>query len=411
MIVRYCISCDTCGHHHTLRINVGGNPYQEHNFGCRHCGEPIKIGMNVDYENLSTQPVPVSNCVPSDQEGEIVTLHPELMVPDDLQGRDFAFPSLHEMFRIRQEDPTFNADIVNTSPSVEETLTGWERGDRTPPGVAHDWEFAKRVWSLFLRGEHDVYSNYIKREHANYRFDEPLHPYVVIYAFCARIGQKRAEEVFVGLQKEWEKAGTVNSKQRDALREYFLDNHALDFFSDTLTVISEYMAHFSEFSQVLIYQDRDVSVGPDSNPSSSAFDSTKMLYGNAFEHLTSFLTLPACLNNVVEARSYETFKELTLEKYLKLKKANRHRPFQNNTNLSQIADALNNQIRNASHHGRMQFNHQSGYVLYCPTIGGDVKEMKYVKYLMLCNSIVQTIAGLACFLIAELHPEKPKASM
>ena len=140
--------------------------------------------------------------------------------------------------------------------------------------------------------------------------------------------RRRANEVFVGLKKEWEKAGTVNSRQCNALREYFLDKHAPDFLSNTLTVISEYMAHFSEFTQVLIYQDLGVSVGPDSNPSSSAFDSTKMFYGNAFEHLASFLTLPACFNNVVEARPYDTFKELSLEKYLNLDKASRHGPLE-----------------------------------------------------------------------------------
>lgn len=188
MIVRYCISCVTCGCHHTLRINVGRNPYQEHNFGCWHCGEPIKIGMKVDYKNLSTQQLPVLNCVPSDEEGVIVNLHPELMVPGDLQGKDFVFPSLHEMSRIRQEDPTFYADIVPTSPSVEEINTGLEKGGCMPPGVAHDWEFAKTVWSLFLRSRYDVCSNFIKREHAKYRFDDPPHPYVVIYAFCARLG-------------------------------------------------------------------------------------------------------------------------------------------------------------------------------------------------------------------------------
>ena len=194
------------------------------------------------------------------------------------------------------------------------------------------------------------------------------------------------------------------------LRSYFLDNFSLGFLSSTLTVISEYMEHYSDFSQVLIYQDRGVSVESGFNPSSVAFKDTKMIYGNAFEHLASFLVLPACLNNVVEGRPYDTFKKLTLEKYLDLDKTSRHGPFEDNPNLAMIADVLNNQIRNASHHGNMRFNPKTGYVIYRPTKGGSVKYMKYAEYLMLCNTIIQTIAGLTCFLIAELHPEEPKTA-
>ena len=143
MIVRCHFSCATCGHHHTLRIYVGANPYQNHNFFCRHCGERMEVGMNVDYKNLSTQSVPLSNCVTSDREGAIVTLHPEMVIPDDLQGKDFAFPFLHEMFRIRHEDPTFSADMENTSHPAERAIAEWNKSGRLPPGVAHDWEICE----------------------------------------------------------------------------------------------------------------------------------------------------------------------------------------------------------------------------------------------------------------------------
>ena len=363
--------------------------------------------MNVDYNNLSTQSVPLSNCVTSDREGAIITLHPEMVIPDDLQGKDFAFPFLHEMFRIRHEDPTFSADMENTSHPAERAIAEWNKSGRLPPGVAHDWKFAKTVWSLFLKGRHDVCSDYIKREHANYRFDYPPHPFVVIYAFCAKLGRRRAKDVFDVLQAEWGKAGTVDPKQRDTLREYFLNNHALDFWRGTWSVISEYMANFSEFSQVLIYLDRGVSIGSGYNPSSSAFDSTKMLYGNAYEHLAEFLTLPACLNNIVESRPYDTFEKLSLEQYLNLDKGSRHGPLKGNSNLYKLADALDNHVRNASHHGNMRFNSDTGDILYQRRKGRKISQMKYAEYLMLCNNIVQTIAGLVCFLVAELQPEEP----
>lgn len=241
MIVRCYFSCATCGHHHTLRIYVGANKYQEHTFACRNCDEPIEVGMNVDYQNVATQPVPIANCVLSDQEGSIVTLHPEMVVPDDLQGKDFAFPYLHEISRIRQEDPTFDEDMVKSSVPAEEAFAAWEKSGRLPPGIGHDWEFAKRVWSLFLKGQNKVCVDYIEREYAHYRFDEPPHPYEVIYAFCAKLGRRWAKNIYDALQEEWEKAGTINTDECSALRTFFLESFAFDFLTGTHTIVSEYM--------------------------------------------------------------------------------------------------------------------------------------------------------------------------
>lgn len=366
--------------------------------------------MNVDYTHLSTQTVPISNCTPSDQEGTIVTLNPEMVIPDELQGRDFAFPFLHESFRILQEEPKFDARASNAPHPYEQEIAEGKRAVRLPPGVAHDWHFTKPVWSLFLKGRHDVCSDYIKREHKKYRFTELPHPFEVIYAFCARLGRRRAKEVFDQLHEEWERARTVSPKHRDALREYFLETHMVDFLYGTWTVISEYMEHFSEFSQVLIYQDRDVSIGEGLNPSSSAFDNTKMFYGNAFEHFAAFLVLPACLNNVVESRPYDTFLKLTLDEYLSLDKGRRQDSLKNNRNLSKLTDALHNQVRNASHHRNMRFDPNTCEIAYLATKKGTWKRMKYSEYLILCNKIMQTIAGLTCFLIAELQPNEPKTS-
>ena len=50
-----------------------------------------------------------------------------------------------------------------------------------------------------------------------------------------------------------------------------------------------------------------------------------------------------------------------------------------------------NRIRNASHHGNMRFNPESGYITYRLKKGGGVRYLKYAEYLMLCNKIVQTV--------------------
>ncbi len=217
-------------------------------------------------------------------------------------------------------------------------------------GPLHDWQFANRVWSLFLNGRYDVCADYIEREHANYRLDKPPEPKEVIYSFCARIGRGRAKEVFEVLAAECEVAWGKSPVQFAALRDYFVEKFALGFLQGTHNIMAEYMKNYSEYSQVLIYQDRGVSLGEDARPSSTAFDDTKLFYGNAFEHLATYLVFPACLNNVIEGRAYDTFEKLTLKKYLALNKASKSGPFKANPKLSNISDVLNNQIRNASHH-------------------------------------------------------------
>lgn len=408
MIVRDYFSCQTCGRPHCLRIYVGANNFQKHAFNCRNCGEMIEVGMHVDYRTVSTEMVAISNCVasPFHKDASIVTLHPEMVVPDDLQGKEHAFPFMFESHRILAENPAFAEELERNAPSGHESVEEWEKSGRLPPGPLHDWEFAKRVWSLFLNGRYDVCADYIEREHAKYRFDKPPEPKEVIYSFCARIGRGRAKEVFEALAAEGEVAWGKSPAQLEALRDYFVENFAFGFLQGTHDIMAEYMKNYSEYSQVLIYQDRAVSLGEDARPSSAAFDDTKMFYGNAFEHLATYLVFPACLNNIVEGRAYNTFEKLTLEQYLTLNNASKSGPFTANPKLSKISDVLNNQIRNASHHRRMHFDPVHATIFYFPGKSDKAEFLAYGEYLMLCNGILQTIAGFTCFLIAALRPEE-----
>jgi hypothetical protein len=100
------------------------------------------------------------------------------------------------------------------------------------------------------------------------------------------------------------------------------------------------------------------------------------------------------------------FEKLTLQEYLELDKAAKAGPFLNNASLSKIAEGLNNKIRNASHHRRMEFDANTATVMYRPSKKGDYEIISYGNYLVLCNSILQKIAGLTCFVIAALRPEE-----
>ena len=364
--------------------------------------------MEVDYSTISTRIVPLSNCAKTGVEegGTIITVSPDIVVPDDLQGKEYAFPFLFESHRVREARTADAENLEKSTWPAQETYEDWVKGGRLPPGPLHDWKFAGRVWSLFINRRHDVCKDYIERKYAHYRFAEQPDVFQIIYAFCALIGRGQARQVFDALSTEGEVARGKNRQQLEELRDYYAQHFAHDLLNGSHEIVAEYMKHYSEYSQVLIYLDTGASLGGSSRPSSSAFNKTKMFYGNAFEHMTTHLILAALLNNIVQGRPYDKFETLTLQNYLDLDKASRARPFRNNTSLSKITEGLNNKIRNASHHRRMEFDPNTGTVMYRSSKSGDYEFISYGDYLMLCNSILQKIVGLTCFVIAALRPEE-----
>ena len=364
--------------------------------------------MEVDYSTISTRIVPLSNCAKTGVEegGTIITVSPDIVVPDDLQGKEYAFPFLFESHRVREASTADAENLEKSTWPAQETYEDWVKGGRLPPGPLHDWKFAGRVWSLSINRRHDVCKDYIERKYAHYRFAEQPDVFQIIYAFCALIGRGQARQVFDALSTEGEVARGRNRQQLEALRDYYAQHFAHDLLNSSHEIVAEYMKYYSEYSQVLVYLDTGASLDGSSRPSSSAFNKTKVFYGNAFELMTTHLILAALLNNIVQGRPYDKYETLTLQNYLDLDKASRARPFRNNTSLSKITEGLNNKIRNASHHQRMEFDPNTGTVMYRSPKSGDCEFISYGDYLMLCNSILQKIVGLTCCVIAALRPEE-----
>jgi hypothetical protein len=398
MIVRTYFDCATCGHKHTLRISVGANSFQKHSFACCGCGETIEVGMTLG-PPPETKTEPITNCVRGESEGSIVNLHPDFLVGEENRGRDRISLNIAAIQRLQQYSE-FERDLHKS----RERMDDLRAGRVTNP--TQIWPFVKRLWSLFLNGQHQVCFDYSTREFASANFDEPPHPFGAIYAICRLLARRHGKEVFDGLTSEWQRARSLYPDQLGTLRSYFLDSYFSDFLTGSLAVVTEYMDSYSEFSQVLLHQAYEGSADLDLNASSMAFDRTKMIFGNAFEHLASYFVLPACLNNILSGRAYDTFQQLTLEKFLDLDKSGRVGPFRENPQLAPIAAMMSNQLRNASHHGSMRFNPGSGYIAYRPKRTGDLKYIRYVDYLIHCATVVQSSAALVCFVLRSLQPEE-----
>ncbi len=118
MIIRHFIKCGTCGHPHTLRIQVGHEPYQEHTFKCFECEEDIVVGMDCQPATASVHVREIQNCEHGFDEGTIINLSSDFPIPIADRNRDRVFPSMfhthafgaiHDAMGIDKNVPKFSS--------------------------------------------------------------------------------------------------------------------------------------------------------------------------------------------------------------------------------------------------------------------------------------------------------------
>jgi len=385
MVLRYPVECLTCHALYTLRISVGHRDYQEHRINCKECGEEIRVCLKVDFDKITAEPVCVLNCAPSRPGGLVVNLYPEHPIGQDEIHMDSLIPGLMATQKLYQK-LTEQGEAILKKPSRSRDIL------IADPSAA--WKLIRKSWQLLQKGKVELANESIEelrvRSEAIAKCKANV-PEVLNCFFQSFLGKK------IELMRN---AGhVIQYCQRHHPSKYF---KFLDCFYNQLwpshqdgfiDAANEYFAVFSELNQVLRCCQLDLPLDPDAAVTSSAFHTTKMLYGNLFEILTQQFVVLACLNNVASGRKFDEFKQLTLQKYLKLDKANRANPFLINPQLASFAEGLNSQLRNASHHRAMEIT-EGGIVQYRSGGSGALQELSYAEYLFSCNQIFLTLCAL-----------------
>ena len=124
---------------------------------------------------------------------------------------------------------------------------------------------------------------------------------------------------------------------------------------------------------------------------SSAFNKTKMFYGNAFEIMAKNVSIIACLNNIHNGREFDQFEKMNLKKYLEIDNANKINPFKTTQAFKEIVLSFDSTIRNASHHKAIRFDKTNGNIQYRSGGTGAEKSISYTKYLEECCKIMFSI--------------------
>lgn len=386
MIVRGALRCATCGKAHIVRIGMGHDTYEPHKFPCRQCKEIIGVALHVDYEKIAHSISYDENSIPMKDEppdATIVNLDASFPVGHDDQGMDRAFPRFAQLRDLAQRAMTLGAaSIMPLGAAATESR----------PDYAEEWKELRKAWSLHRNQEMSLSQKRVKQGAARFYQTDPLSSLSDwVWRFTTALVGPHGETGFLDCVNALKPAlrDSTFSEFCVHYNENMRARHAVRFFR----IMKEYFDGYSEFSQVEVSVQYGVPIGDGYSVASCDFSRTSMFYGNAFEILADVSDFFALLNNILNGRRFDEFERLSLAKYYELDKSSRFGPFSANPQLSAIVADADNQLRNASHHGGIEFNPVSQVLTYSSGKGGqgDARTMTYTEYLARCATIFREI--------------------
>ena len=96
-------------------------------------------------------------------------------------------------------------------------------------------------------------------------------------------------------------------------------------------------------------------------------------------------------------------KNISLETYSKSEKARRTENLKELARLENMTSVFDAQIRNASHHARIEFDKDTLQILLRPSSKSTERLLTYVQYVDSCNRLFQTTIGLFIFCLEFMH--------
>lgn len=263
------------------------------------------------------------------------------------------------------------------------------RGDHPQRArVTEEWDQLRAAWSLHRNGKDALTQKRLASFVPTAGYTDPPETLADwVFQFAASLAQPAYEEHFEGLFNQL----MVAKDKADFGRfiqyygAYLSAGHGRRYFDS----FKSYLMSFSELSQVHQLVTSGIAVGDDHVAASTHFDGTRMLYGNLFEAFGENVEFLVCLNNLIEGRNFDQLRNISLAVYRQSDKAGRCKAIADNPVMAALCAEFDNQIRNASHHGGMEFDRPSGVITYCSGKGGqgDTRTMGYASYLARCSTL------------------------
>jgi hypothetical protein len=393
VVLRGYARCETCGENYILRAGVGTEKNQLHTFDCKSCGIPISVIVRANPPNAHFEPE--ENVIIEEHEDGnaiVLNLHPFFAFNSDEIHDYKAFPSLLYGSKI--------APYLRLVPN--RNLLGVEAQDIAlqfdVPNASNLWTTVKNIFLLQDRIGQDKRSKkaieYYEKQRQKYFLETKVSSSKeVAFNFFDSLFYPRLEQLL-------EPAIKLISSIRDNYPEEF--SRFLKFYSDNLevqhrrqylSIFSDYFKIYNQLSQVVVHSrigDEDVD---DKIVGSKSFENVKLYYGQAYESITTFFVIFACLNNIILGRSYDQFQSMTLSKYIKdVSKEKKANPFEVTQPFYTFTDGLDSTLRNGSHHASIWRDGEN--IFYRSGGTGAQREIPYSRYLHLCNKLTISLAAL-----------------
>lgn len=395
MVFRKYIRCLTCDATSTLRVSPGHNPYQKHDFMCPSCDEPIGVGLEVDLINATADFEFYENCEESDEEGKVINLNPHFLVPEESANTDGIFPWMEQVVYIQGyskveaiilEDDPIQIQGMPIHMDVYTTIGGLNN-------VTEIWNSIKKGWSLKNNKKHALSLRQLKK-YSPPKFTGSKNLNNVIRDFSYRMILPKMYIYLDQTDLAIEKAKKTNEEEFNRFIEFYKQSLHEEHFKRYLTTYSEYFDNYSEYDQAILYTKNMTPVPEGCIATSHGFNNTKMFYGNAYENYTTNISILACLNNIICGRKFDEFQNMDLNQYLTINKANRGKPFSQNTLLKDFLSCTDSTLRNASHHQSIELIDKGRNVSFRSGGTGQVQVISYSKYIEKCNSLMLFSAAL-----------------
>lgn len=390
MVIRGLGSCATCDHNFVIRAGVGIESYQRHCIDCSECGAPIVLAVRcrdsnaqfVVEENFSLESH-------EDHSATIVNLHPSFAFDPETFHSPMEFASLKYLARIqpvvqhlipkgqKYTDVAFIFNIANT-PHVWERVRRGLRLEESPNNEKH----LTKTIDEYLK-ERRRYRPDTNVKDVNSMLTNFLHG-----AFFPQI-----DNIATPAIELLEKAKTDFTGEFSAFKSYYLEKFASEQKHSFISVFSDYFRNYTQYSQMLIHARLGDEAPGAKVVGSKAFEEIKLYYGQAYETLTTSFMIFACLNNILSGRSYDEFKHMNLNKYIKdLEKSKKANPFIDIPQFCIFTKGLDSSLRNGSHHASIW---RKGDVVYYRSGGtGTERNIPFSDYLHSCNQLTVSLAAL-----------------
>lgn len=387
MIIRETLACETCRHVHTVRIGMGQEEYQTHQFVCRGCKLPIRFGLKVDYITISTEIVFEENATRAgrDDVGTIVNLDANFLIPESEQGKDMSFARLEQYHQLVIER------LAKLGGISEDDLHHMA-GQTGRPDYAAEWRLLRQTWVLFRNKQEKLVAKRIAEANRDRYAQEHLSGVPDwLWRFASKLSGPEYDHRFKEVMKLVDGLGS-KAEFVDFLT-YYQKEVAGRRGQLYLDVFTEFFRAYDEFAQVHFLVSGGMDIPNDHHPASVHFEITRMFYGNAFESLATIADVLAMINNMSEGRAFNQFKTIALTNYLRLDKGGRFHCLADNQILSGVVAEADNHLRNASHHRSIEFNEPAGTLTYRTGksgLGAD-QTISYGDYLARCSRIFSEI--------------------